>query len=447
MTEAECTTLISAAVSYIFDSWFPGVEYNIIIKSSTDHIKGSLHVILNSATHCWSCIKSQKPFWLAVNNYLNELAPETRYLHTAPDSTEHWIPNQLFYPSYNLNGVFNGVHCVVDMAIYTTNRSIRTLLSHKIGDIERTFKLKSDNVFLDSILSVQNDDKILLDKLAIERDLINDEDPLPQRKDKHSRLDRIKQKRTRVNIGNQPNLPCDSSIGSILKFISVNHDDLDFVPLSFNCRNNRIIDCQNKCGVRVCLIHGEENHSDNCYLLLKNSGIYCRCFDEGCQGEEYCMWSFSELRSNLFNKLPSTYGEIFTKYHIDNVLYSQDTTQITLFSHKRKRWLNSIETKTHVWNFFKILTFNMSSYYNDLYKLVLKNDPDNKNRINAIKNLRKLALEAQKFVDENFKKLVSMIAMTMESDPLLCDKKLEEIERNIKPYHRRNNSSLAGTLL
>ena len=36
-------------------------------------------------------------------------------------------------------------------------------------------------------------------------------------------------------------------------------------------------------GTRTCIMNGEENTSDNCYVLWKRTGLYYGCHDENCQ--------------------------------------------------------------------------------------------------------------------------------------------------------------------
>lgn len=39
-------------------------------------------------------------------------------------------------------------------------------------------------------------------------------------------------------------------------------------------------------GTRKCILGGEDNASDNCYLIWKKSGLYFGCHDEGCHGKQ-----------------------------------------------------------------------------------------------------------------------------------------------------------------
>ena len=60
-------------------------------------------------------------------------------------------------------------------------------------------------------------------------------------------------------------------------------DDLNLGITVLSIENN-LVKCRNNGSVRRCIINGEENESDNCFLMIKNNFLEYGCFDEKCKG-------------------------------------------------------------------------------------------------------------------------------------------------------------------
>jgi hypothetical protein len=58
-------------------------------------------------------------------------------------------------------------------------------------------------------------------------------------------------------------------------------------------------------GIRKCIINGEDNKTDNCFMVFRADGIYFGCHDTGCKEQYKLIHSFKEKVSTLDHKTDS----------------------------------------------------------------------------------------------------------------------------------------------
>lgn len=197
-------------------------------------------------TKCWENTREQNLFWRHFKKCLYNLKNE------CPE----------FFYLEDRDGVITE-KCIIDFAVYTKDRQWRTLFSHKEGS-DRILKPCSHygQIEYDTLkeFNKYSDFSNYLTNYHTEREPIFYELPEHLRK--------------KADI--QP--------------INIAHTDLerliaDAVPntLYKNTQGNLII-LQNN-GDRKCIIGGELNESDNCFLVIRKDGIYFGCHDEHCKGK------------------------------------------------------------------------------------------------------------------------------------------------------------------
>ena len=68
-------------------------------------------------------------------------------------------------------------------------------------------------------------------------------------------------------------------------------------------KGNNLISLRNKKQIRICPIGGEENRSDNAYLVIRDNKLHYYCHDEGCRGQCRIIHEFKEDPRILEKKL------------------------------------------------------------------------------------------------------------------------------------------------
>ncbi len=226
----------------------PEVENgNFYWSISSDESKKSLH--LNYVNKkCWKNTKEQNIFW----KYFKEC------LYNLKDDCP-----QFFYLEEQNNKIIE--KCIIDFGVYTTDRQWRTIFSHKDGS-KRILKPCGSfgNIFYDDLEKFNNNMEI--ENWITNYQLNRNQEPefyeLPER------------------INNIPDY----------KSIEIGDDELEQI-ISNKIPNTRFKNIQgnlvilSNVGIRKCIINGEENHSDNSYLIIKKDGFYFGCHDENCKGK------------------------------------------------------------------------------------------------------------------------------------------------------------------
>jgi hypothetical protein len=98
---------------------------------------------------------------------------------------------------------------------------------------------------------------------------------------------------------------------------------LKYVPnVSVKELKNRMFTLKNE-GTRTCIMGGEENTSDNCFVIWRRDGLYYGCHDSGCEGRTHKICELGEVvtpgsGTNWF-KLRKKAGEADTKEKYNEV--------------------------------------------------------------------------------------------------------------------------------
>lgn len=224
-------------------------------ETKTKKDKMSLHVVYNGdiGTHN---IVEQKSFF----EYVKEQQKEIEWgLFLEPISSKGQV-------------IGHRTKSIIDMAIYTTDREFRTVLSSKTGS--KRYLRPCD----------ANGDK--LDDYDIP-------DYLCQYKGNRF-LNLPSVERVTKN-----KIVKDSVSGSSVEYVSnvaINEAIKAVKNVTFAGIKGNLILLRNV-GVRTCIIGGETNESDNCYLVNKRDGLYFRCHDDGCVGKDKCVYSYREYKT------------------------------------------------------------------------------------------------------------------------------------------------------
>lgn len=152
------------------------------------------------------------------------------------------------------NGDSHSLSSVIDTVVYSKNRAMRTIYSTKDGTRPLIPFDFTDNRI--TLLTETDDDLNYLIYQPHESEFFNLE--LPE-------------------IGNKERIKYDrKTVETII------HDNIENVEIM--SYNPPLIGLRTV-GLRTCIINGEENRSDNCYVVMKHDGLYFGCHDEGCAGQ------------------------------------------------------------------------------------------------------------------------------------------------------------------
>jgi hypothetical protein len=219
-------------------------KYNVSWSVSSGVSKKSLHFNYID-TKFWKNSKEQNKFW---NHFKN-------ILYTLKDDCQ-----ALFYLESEGNKTIE--KCLIDFAVYTKDRQWRTIYSHKHGS-DRVLKPcnKHAEIYFEDL------------------------------EDFNSEFDANCWLAVRDIIRSEPDfyiLPENTKTVCKIKPVEINNDDLEII-ISTHVPNTTIGTVQGNLitlktiGVRKCIINGEDNLTDNSFLVLKKDGIYFGCHDEGCK--------------------------------------------------------------------------------------------------------------------------------------------------------------------
>jgi hypothetical protein len=256
-TPLQIITLFNRLMKHVFK--LLKMKYNskhVRILSACDGSKTSFHwSYFNGCTFANS--EEQKKFWQYVshiiesNNEYNDLT----YLNQRSDNKCHSA-------------------CIIDMSVYSNNRAMRTILSHKensdrtLMPVTATLKSKRKydiNEYL--IFSPESDTHYEL--------TIPDID-IRTAKTTYLTRDEVKD----IILRNIPNV-------KIVEF------------------KGRLIKLAND-GVRCCLINAEENTSDNSYVIWKRTGLYHGCHNAECEGKSFCIYNSNSKLQEEIKKIEET---------------------------------------------------------------------------------------------------------------------------------------------
>lgn len=105
-------------------------------------------------------------------------------------------------------------------------------------------------------------------------------------------------------------------------------------------------------GERVCIINGESNLSDNCYLVNRHDGVYFGCFDEGCRGHSKLIHKHEKCKDDrdfiTLNLMRGEEGlsEIFAAVKRDDIHVVDMSGKCFMWNDDSKLWEEC--TKEHI---------------------------------------------------------------------------------------------------
>lgn len=197
--------------------------------------------------------EKQKEFWQYVESVIESSYPDLCFLRTRQDGKME-------------------LKTVLDLGVYSKNRPMRTIYSHKVGSdrVLKPCRLRGGKVNY-----IQQTDP--MDYLIY----CDDKTEFYQLQGKIPEYQKVRNRFfTREQIEKL-----------ILKHVSnVEVGELEGRLFKLNT-----------VGTRTCLINGEENESDNCYVVWRRDGLYFGCHDSGCEGEMRKICEF-----NLSPEVPPT---------------------------------------------------------------------------------------------------------------------------------------------
>lgn len=115
-------------------------------------------------------------------------------------------------------------------------------------------------------------------------------------------------------------------------------------------RGKNLIPLRNKKSIRVCPINGEENKSDNAYLVIKDNKLHYYCHDENCKGQSKIIHQFEEERKVIIQKMldecvfgsHSDCAKMFNYLYGDNI-YVLDKKTIAFYHWNKDKLLWDLE--------------------------------------------------------------------------------------------------------
>jgi phage/plasmid-associated DNA primase len=181
-----------------------------------------------------SCVE-QKAFWLYVDWVIEREHPNLCFMRKRVDDKLELMN-------------------VLDIGVYSRNRAMRTIYSHKAGSerVLRPIKMKKNK-----IVEIKNCDP--LEYLIYRPEAIEFYDIEVPKYDVLKHKLYTQDDIQKMILGFVPNVEISEVCGRVFKLRNV--------------------------GVRVCLINGEENVSDKSYVVWKRDGLYFGCHDAGCGGQ------------------------------------------------------------------------------------------------------------------------------------------------------------------
>lgn len=205
-----------------------------ILNSSTKN-KLSLHVNYNGVV--FENHEHQKPFWQDAIRFFEE---HDEHMHMG-------------FIKKRADDKFDR-KSVVDISVYSKNRSMRTIHCHKEN---------SDRV----LIPVEWSDS---EKL-VEIPNVNNTDYFCGTTEK-------------ANFHYNPKYD-HSTPNKLLTLDTINKIIEENIPnTKLRCRQGPLFMLENV-GTRKCIMGGEDNDGDNCYLIWKKTGLYFGCHDDGCRGK------------------------------------------------------------------------------------------------------------------------------------------------------------------
>lgn len=207
---------------------------NITLTSASNSNKLSIHWV--NTKYVFQNCDIQKKFWNYVVSVQAELYPDLNLVI-----------------KQNTDGEKYQIKSIIDTAVYTKNRAMRTIYSTKEGQQRPLVPIKFCNT---QIQPIKRGRVNIMDYLIFQPNATEFCDiKLPI-------YDKLK----------SPVITREMIESEILKMVP-DVEIADFNPPLIKLRNT---------GARQCIINGEINESDNCFVEWRRDGLYFGCHDDGC---------------------------------------------------------------------------------------------------------------------------------------------------------------------
>jgi P4 family phage/plasmid primase-like protien len=317
----------------------PKGDGRIIWSTSSSEGRGSLHFKHGHVDKCWRNTAEQKRFWEAV--------------------MVHLIANKEQYSALFVNG-----KCIIDMAVYTKNRAWRLLYSHKCKS-DRNLVPFGDgrHAWRDYFITVEEPfeyfklaSPAVVKKKKEEALLaLNDEPPSPivyeddleyeqEQLEEHFE-EPVEEPKEHVQAVPDVLVAFDHLLAKkewteefIRELIEEKVPNTEFVRMKEP--NVAIL---KTVGERKCIIGGEINTSDNCYLVLAGRDVLFKCHDAGCKGKSKKIYSFEieevayDADNDLF-RADEGLSDIFVNFERENLRVVDSKGSCYLWSDRSKLW-------------------------------------------------------------------------------------------------------------
>jgi P4 family phage/plasmid primase-like protien len=288
-------------------------------STSSQAEKGSLHFKFELEDFSWPNSDTQKNFWEKTKAYLEKHKNEPRF-----------------------SALFVKDKCVIDWLVYTKNRAWRCIGSHKS---ESTRTLVPYGTGKESISSYFVSVEQPVDSFTIEGQQEQELMVKPQL-EFHPAVgyyfDDLNE--SMEDILSDSELPPAMSYDGlgwseefIVKLVA------DKIP---NARFSRMLDKNlarlQTVGERYCLINGELNTSDNCFVFRKGKKVFFGCKDEGCKGKKHLLHTFKaqtmyDPLNNLFRS-DEGLSDMFVALERENIRVVDPKGTCYIWSDDTKLW-------------------------------------------------------------------------------------------------------------
>ena len=237
-----------------------------IVNSTGDQMSG--HWLYDDGKAFENCVE-QKEFWTYVKTIIQADYPDLCFIKSSADKLK--IKNDT----------------VLDLSSYSKNRAMRTIYQTKVDSDRVLLPIRIKNKKIKELKNVDIEDYLIFAPNAT--DFYKLEYP------EHTVIKNKKQTKS-----------------SIEKIILDNVPDVRIKKIK-----GSMFILENTTACRKCIINGEENKSDNSYVVWKSDGLYFGCHDEGCAGQLKHIWSTKvETPALSWNAIESIANEADTKEKI-----------------------------------------------------------------------------------------------------------------------------------
>lgn len=231
----------------VFVLFEPEIEgRNFYWSISSNETKKSLHFNF-VGKKCWKNTKEQNVFWKHFKECLYKLKDDCPHFFYLEEQNDKIVEK-----------------CLIDFAVYTNDRQWRTIFNHKEGS-DRILKPCGSfgNIYYDDLDEFNS-------KMDFGNWITNYQMPRNQEPEFYELPKKMR---------NTPDYkPVEIGDNELEQIIANKIPNACFKSI----QGNLVV--LSNVGTRKCIINGEENYSDNSFLVMKKDGIYFGCHNEECKG-------------------------------------------------------------------------------------------------------------------------------------------------------------------